>query len=169
MFIPVLKESYRSILREYQSNDRNFNVLEAVELVSTFNHNILSMPKIKDMFTFEDDFVNNYDQAFIPTRYTTIPFPNIKSDQGDESGLNRTSPFFPINPLKGHPIKQDARFQERKIRTPGLLNVKWSPYTKSRRFHTLVKPEGSVFESQSFADMKSKYLNWRLKNSDLKI
>ena len=181
MFIPIIKESYRDILREFQANDRNFTVLEAVELVSEFNNNILSMPKIKDIFTSSDmqNHMNN-DQSYIPTKYTTVPFPDLKGDQGDESGLNRTSPFFPINPLKGHPIKQSATFNDRKI-----FQHTRKFYPKGMKFHT----NGGHINQEDYSENSSnislflnfpniypkinlktnKNLFWRFENDDLKI
>ena len=94
-----MKESYREILREYQANDRVFTLLEAIELLCQFNLNIFEMDKFRDVFANIDlDNVNTEDKV-IPTRNTVIPFPDLKIELGEESGLYRTSPFFPINPF----------------------------------------------------------------------
>lgn len=135
------------------------------------------MPKIKELFNNSDVLTQNLDQTYIPTKYTTIPFPDMKGDKGDESGLNRTSPFFPINPLKGHPIKQDATFMQRKV-----TNYKMNFNVTGKRFHTdgrkvnneeteirVEEKEGSIFKSLKFLNMRERYLNWRIKNNDLKI
>ncbi len=101
----------------------------------------------------------------------------MKGDKGDESGLNRTSPFFPINPLKGHPIKQNATFMERKV-----TKYKMNFNVTGKRFHTdarkvndeeknniEVEKKESIFNSEKFKKMKAKYLNWRIDNNDLKL
>ena len=54
----------------------------------------MSMPKFTDIFKNSDILNQVNDQTYIPTKYTTVPFPNLKGDQGEESGLNLTSPFL---------------------------------------------------------------------------